>query len=363
MVRRILFIIDLNRIVFNTQKTYSTGLRSFPLGLAVADVNNDNKPDIVVANNNENNVGVLLNDGQGTFLSQTTYSIGKFSKSEYVSIGDINDDDKPDIIVRCDDDVDCVGFLLNYGNGTFHAPGFSSFLKILTVADINNDNHLDIIIANENEKKVSVIFIYDGFKFSPQTNSSFLSIEPPEFLTVADINGDSKPDIVFVNQLAHTVGVLFGFGNGTFHSLTTYLTGDGSYPKFVSVVDVNQDDKPDIIVVNHRRKNVGVFLNYGDGTFPPQTIYSTRGDIPRCLSVVDLNGDNKPEIIVANQGSNDIDIFVNIGYGQFYIETTYSTGLDSRPVFISVVDVNGDDKLDIIVANGKARNVGVLLAA
>ncbi len=356
--------------MFNAQKTYSTGKSSSPSSLAVADVNNDNKPDIVVANENGNNVGVLLNDGQGTFLSQTAYSIGADSNPEHVSIGDINGDDKPDIIVPRYR-AGSFGVLLNYGNGTFHAPVFYStearlHLKNLAVADVNNDNNLDIILINYHDNSINLIFVYDGFKFShiiELTFSGSLKIERLQYVTVADINGDSRADIVFVTGIHGGVGTAFGFGNGTFHSLNTYSTGIESLSTFVSVFDVNQDDKPDIIVANTNKRNVGVFLNFGDGTFLPQTIYSTRGNEPRCVSVVDLNGDNKPEIIVANRMSGNIDIFVNIGYGQFYIEKTYSTGLHSQPVFVSVVDVNGDDKLDIIVANANASNVGVLLAA
>ena len=57
---------------FLSQTTYPVG--SSPHTAAVADLNNDNKPDIVVANLNLNNVGALLNSGTGGFLSQTTYT-------------------------------------------------------------------------------------------------------------------------------------------------------------------------------------------------------------------------------------------------------------------------------------------------
>ena len=60
--------------MFLNQTTYSTG--SSPCSVAVVDVNSDNKPDIVIANYGSNNVGVLLNRGNGTFLTQTTYSTG-----------------------------------------------------------------------------------------------------------------------------------------------------------------------------------------------------------------------------------------------------------------------------------------------
>ncbi|CAF4515559.1 unnamed protein product, partial [Rotaria socialis] len=59
--------------------------------------NGDGKPDIIVANSSSNNVGVLLNIGNGTFADQTTYSAG--SGASCVAVVDVNGDGKPDIIV------------------------------------------------------------------------------------------------------------------------------------------------------------------------------------------------------------------------------------------------------------------------
>ncbi len=85
------------------------------------------------------------------------------------------------------------------------------------------------------------------------------------------------------------------------------------------------------------------------------------------MSVVDLNGDNKLEIIVANSEHSRIDIFVNHGNGTFILDKPYLTGdYFSRPEFVSVVDVNNDNKPDMIVANHNIGSeysfVGVILA-
>jgi hypothetical protein len=66
-------------------------------------VNGDNIPDIVVTNFGSNTVGILLNAGNGTFLSQITYSTG--TNPHYAAVVDVNNDNKPDIIVT------------NYGSG------------------------------------------------------------------------------------------------------------------------------------------------------------------------------------------------------------------------------------------------------
>jgi hypothetical protein len=96
-----------------------------------------------------------------------------------------------------------------------------------------------------------------------------------------------------------------------FTTQTIYSTGPNSLPISTSVVDVNNDNKPAIIVANNAGNNVGVLFNSGDGTFLPQTTYSTgSGSNPRSVSVIDVNHDNKPDIIVANRGTNSIGVLL-----------------------------------------------------
>ena len=367
MIRRIWFVTDLDNITFTAQRTYPTGDGSLPVSLAVTDVNADNQPDIIVANQLSHNIGVLLNDGQGTFLPQITYSVGIGSHPQHVSVNDIDDDDIPDIFVAMNG-ANGFGILINDGDGTFfyiggYRTGENSYPPSLAVADVNNDNNLDVIIANQNENNIGVLLFVENFGFSNQTRYPPERVASPTSPSVADINDDNNPDIIFASYDGDKVGILFGKGDGTFPSWTTYSTETNSRPIFVSVADLNQDDKLDIVVANSNTNNIGILLNSGNGTFLSQVTFSTGNNShPRCVSLVDLNGDNKPEIIVANQNDDNIGIFVNYGNGQFILEKTYLTGVNSKPQFVSVVDVNGDTKPDIIIANSETSNVGVMLA-
>ena len=144
-----------------------------------------------------------------------------------------------------------------------------------------------------------------------------------------------------------------------FTDQTVYSAGSGPYS--VVAVDVNGDNKPDIIVANFGSNNVGVLLNAGNGTFIAQTTYSTDSG-PYSVAVADVNGDNKIDIIVANHGSNNVSVLLNTGNGTFIAQTTYSTGSGSSPSAVAIADVNGDNKLDIIVANEGSNNIGVFLS-
>ena len=94
--------------------TYATG--SAPNSVAVADLNGDGKPDLVVANAGDNTVGVLPNNGDGTFAPQVTYATGSIPSS--VAMADVNGDGKTDLVVANFGD-DTVSVLDNNSNGNF----------------------------------------------------------------------------------------------------------------------------------------------------------------------------------------------------------------------------------------------------
>jgi FG-GAP-like repeat len=76
---------------------YDSGGR-YALSVAVADLNADGKPDIVVANWGSGTVGVLLGNGDATFQAAASYASGG-SQANSVAIADVNGDGKPDLLI------------------------------------------------------------------------------------------------------------------------------------------------------------------------------------------------------------------------------------------------------------------------
>jgi hypothetical protein len=329
-------------------------------------VNNDSQPDIVVADSGLNSVGVLLNAGSGTFLAQTTYSTGAGSDAYSVAVADVNSDSKPDIVVA-NLGSNNVGVLLNAGSGTFlaqttYSTGAGSSPISVAAVDVNSDNKPDIIVVNLGSNNVGVLFNTGSGTFLAQSTYSTGAGSTSRSVAVADVNSDSHPDIVVANIGLNNVGVFLNTGSGTFLAQTSYSTGAGSSAYAVAVVDVNSDGHPDITVANSAAGNVGVLLNTGSGTFLAQTTYSTiAASSPRSVAVVDVNSDDYPDIAVANEGSGNVGVLLNAGTGTFLAETPYSTGVGSSPRCVVLVDVNGDSKPDIVVANDGLLNVGVML--
>lgn len=298
---------------FFDQVTYSTG--SNPMSVAAADVNGDGYNDIIIANSNSNNVGVLLNNGSGTFTAQVTYSTGSSSAPYYAVVGDVNGDGHIDIVV-VNNILNNVGVLLNNDNGTFasevtYSTGSGSSPFALTLDDVNGDVNLDIIVANFGTNKVGVFLNKGNGTFATQL--TYPSSSFPCSVSVADVNGDGYRDIIVANQGTNTMGVLRNVGNGTFAVEVTYSTGGSSTPNSVTTADVNGDSYIDVIVANPSGPNVGVFLNLGNGTFATQVTYTTGiGSSPYSVITADVNKDSKPDIIVANLNANNAGVFLNV---------------------------------------------------
>src|SRR5204863_135567 len=94
-----------------------------PASVSIGDLNNDGTPDLVVANEGtypnypDGNVSVLLGNGNGTFAAAVNYGAG--SRPNAAAICDLNGDGKLDLAVA-NFGSNNVSVLMGNGDGTFH---------------------------------------------------------------------------------------------------------------------------------------------------------------------------------------------------------------------------------------------------
>ncbi|CAF3487901.1 unnamed protein product [Rotaria sp. Silwood1] len=239
-----------------------------PVSLRTADVNSDGKLDIIVVGSDTNSIDVLFNNGDSTFPKTKNYVINGVTSLTSVTAADVNGDGKADIIVGGSSSNN-VGVFLNNGDGTFpdtKALAYGSLInsapESVTTADVNGDGKVDIIVANKGTHNVGVL-LNSGtgtFPAAPVTYG-LLTNSAPTSVTTTDVNGDGKPDIIVGDSGTNTFGVLFNNGDGTFPATqVTYSTGAGTVPASVVAGDLNGDGRADITVANSGTNTIGVFL-------------------------------------------------------------------------------------------------------
>jgi hypothetical protein len=335
--------------VLSTQQTFSGATK--PYSSTLADLNGDGKLDLVTTNaNTVAAVSVALGNGNGTF--GTLRNVGSKAFPRAVAVADVNRDGKPDLIVAGTGNT--ISVLAGNGDGTFKAQvtyAVSNAPYAIAVADLNGDGILDVATADNFGGTASVLLGNGNGTFGAE--KTFSVGVTPNGIAATDLNGDGKMDLVVTNGNDHSVSVLMGNGDGTFVPQVTYDAG-GTYASTLAVGDVNGDGKMDVVVVNNNFSSAGslrVMLGNGDGTLAPQqTIADAQA--PTDLVLSDLNNDGKLDIITSNNpssGDTTFGVFLGNGDGTFGARQAIFSPPASRSV--SVGDLNNDGLNDVVVAN------------
>jgi hypothetical protein len=350
---------------FILENKYSTGKNSFPTGGAVGDFNHDNKLDLVIANSVYYYIMIYMGYGNGSLSKPTIYSTGSHSNPQVVVVSDINNDNKLDIIVANKDSHNIVVFL-GHGNGTFgnritYNMELSCDPQSMVAHDFNNDNKMDIIFGDFTNNRIGLVFGYGNGSFVSQPNYIGDHYATPVSIETSDFNNDHHLDIVVVNIQSKNIYALLGYGNGSFSDPIVSVDGNNMDPTSVTVGDFNNDNLLDICV-SDSGGTIIVYHGIGDGFFRHPIIYSIGFSTnPAWVVAGYFNTDDYLDIAVANSGSNTVEIFFGGGCDPYSSQMTYFSGDDSRPIFVTVGDVNNDHYLDILVTKEDTNNVGILI--
>jgi hypothetical protein len=286
-----------------------------------------------------------------------------------LAVADVNGDGRADLVTGNNSSGNISVLLGQATAGTFgaaatYASGTGNPIGI-SAGDVNGDGRPDVVVAN-NGGGVSVLLNSGSAPGTFPTRVSYAA-NGSRMVALRDVNGDGLLDIATAGFNDGTLGVLLNSSTtpGTFLPVA-YYAGNGSSATGVAVGDVNGDGRADVVTCDRVSASIGVFLNSSStpGTFLPVATYATGGNAPFAVALGDLDGDGRLDVIVANATSNQVGVLLNRAStpGTFQPVANYSGG-GSTPVELAVADVNGDGRLDVATTNSQSSAVGVLLGS
>jgi hypothetical protein len=343
---------------FGAHVDYATGTNAY--SVAIADLNGDGKLDLAVSNYDPSpsRVSVLLGDGHGAFGAHADFTVGLGTKG--IASGDLNGDGKRDL-VAANYTSSNISVLIGDGLGGFGTHvDFAAFGNPFCVAlgDLDGDGRLDAVVVTSFGG--IDVFRGDGMGgFGPPTFFQGLSGSLTGDVILADVNRDGKLDVVVGHGPGNQVAVYLGDGHGSFGAPSYFATGTN--PMSVAVGDVNGDGKLDVATANFSTSNtpgtVSVLLGNGLGGFGPH-VDITVGISARAVAMGDVNGDGRLDLVVANAGSQTVSVLLGDGNGSFSQRADFGVG--KYPVVVAVADLNGDGRGEIASGSQNGGYVAIL---
>ena len=264
---------------------------SYPAGngggglVAVADVDNDGTPDLIVPNYTDGTVSVFLGNANGTFQPARTSATGP---SPYLlAVGDFNGDGKLDIVTANNTVGGSMNLLLGNGDGTFQPPrtiATGTTPDSMVVGDVNGDGKLDIVLGRPSwnypeQYDVSVLLGNGDGTFrspilSPMPFAYGVPDEIPISIALGDFNRDGKLDLVVADDYAGgPVQLLLGKGDGTFQAPMNVFSSSSFIPLSVAVGALTTTGNLDLVITGQVASSTGSFGEVvalpgrGNGTF------------------------------------------------------------------------------------------------
>ncbi|WP_207425024.1 FG-GAP-like repeat-containing protein [Pedobacter sp. SYSU D00535] len=317
------------QISFDPKLNFTTG--ESPSAAALGDFNGDGKLDVVTANQNGNSVSVLINNTAGTISFQPKIDLTTGINPSAVAVTDIDQDGKPDIVVTNGGEKSFSIFRNTSTNGTVSFADKVDFAAgsspvSLAIADFDGDGKPDVAVGSmtsttidirRNESSIGSI----SFAGSTYVNASAYLLS----LAAGDLNNDNKPDLIAANDLTHTVSVIKNtstIGSISFDAKADYPTGKN--PRGLALNDLDGDGLVDVAVANFSSNSISVLRNTSTSSISlAETLDLPTGQQPSSVALADLDNDNRTDILAANSNSfsSSVSVILNAPKARPFIQT------------------------------------------
>ena len=243
------------------------------------------------------------------------------------------------------------------------------------LADLNKDGSLDLIVASEEARTVSILFGQKAEIPFRAANAPTVSLpESPGEMAVGDVNGDGRLDLALDSHDSYNVMLLLGDAKGNFtlapNSPIVMKQGQHPHTHGLGMGDLNGDGKLDLATVNNEDNDVSVALGDGRGgfTIAPRSPFAV-GPSPYPLTIGHVNRDAHLDIVSnasatgprrAEQLAASRALTLLLGDGQGGFRRSDIPLRTGQPWYAAIGDLNGDGKADLFATHHDASVLTVL---
>jgi hypothetical protein len=304
---------------YRADSTISLG--SGPVALALADLNGDNKLDLIAANRDDKTLEILPGNGDGTFGEPVTYTLVANPRALFA--GDFNGDGKTDLAIASDcgqNTCSQPGTLdiwlgrgdLRLASSATYAVGYSPVS--IAGGDLRSSGHIDLAVANTcgsdstcKSNGTATLLSGDGTgKFASAGDVAIGS--SPSSIAIGNLTG-SGLDLAVAQRGSNQIAVLHADGKGGFGAPANYAAG--SAPSALAIADFNGDGKQDVAAANFQSSTVSVLFGNGSGSLSPAVNYAV-GAGPEGMVAVKSGKTGPSSLVTANGNTGSTPVGTDI---------------------------------------------------
>jgi FG-GAP-like repeat len=245
----------------------------------------------------------------------------------------------------------------------------------LAAGDLTGDGLDDLVVATAAPAQVLVFLQQPGGSFNPTPDSQAAVGAGPAEITLADVDGDGRLDIVVASQFSGDVSVLLNTAGNPFASVLRYHAGLGAYgiqnvngtpaaqsgagTTSVAAGVFGAGDGTDLVLTNSLADNLTLLQGTVGGFLNPRPLLTSEpGGRPTVVVSGRFTADGNTDLAVLNADTGDLSIFLSDGHGGFTAAVAHDANgtplplsAGAAPTGLTTADLKGDGKLDLLVGN------------